>query len=54
MPSEPKFRDKDMNVDDVLAWVALMWKIAHRQFQDCRQWTDQGFNLAYDTWRTEK
>lgn len=24
IPSEPKFRDKDMNVDDVLARVALM------------------------------
>lgn len=47
--SEPELRDKDMNVDDVLAGVALTCQVAHGQSQYCSQWTNQRLYLANNT-----
>lgn len=47
--SEPELRDKDMNVDDILAGVALSCQVAHGQFQYCSQWTNQSLHLANNT-----
>lgn len=46
---EPELRDKNMNVDDVLAGVTLGCQVPHGQFQDCGQWTSQSLHLADNT-----
>ena len=47
--SEPELRDEHMNVDDVLAGVALICQVAHRQSQYGSHRTNQRLHLANNT-----
>lgn len=47
--SEPELGDEDVNVDDVLAGVALSCQVAHWQFQDCGQRANHRLHLANNT-----
>lgn len=47
--SEPELGDEDVNVDDVLAGVALSCQVAHGQFQDRSQRANHRLHLANNT-----
>lgn len=53
-PSEPELGDEDVNVDDVLARVALGRQVAHGQLQYQRQRTNQRLHLTDDTWMRQR
>ena len=44
--SEPELRDEDMDIDDVLAGVALRCQVARGKFQYRGQRTNQNLHLA--------
>lgn len=45
--SEPELGDKDVNVDDILGGLALGADVAHEQFQDSGERTNQRLHLTH-------
>lgn len=52
--SEPELGHNNMNVDHAPARVALSCQVAHGEFQDRRQRTNQRLHLADNTWKKRK
>lgn len=50
--SEPELGDKDVDVDDVPLGHHAAHHVVHLQLQDCVERTDDGPDLANDTWRS--
>lgn len=50
-PSEPKFRNKNVDIDDVTMRQDSANHIVHLQFQGSVEGAHNGFNLTNHTWK---
>lgn len=51
--SEPELGNEDVDIDDVLAGLALLRQITHGQLQDSGQRANQTLRLAHNAWRKQ-